>query len=131
MIFDNTCGFFKRLKIDRITFGRLIEMTFPSFEWPILATQNTNMYRFVYLFIWLGLFLLEVENQAFRLWGKHSNYQTAYQRMKSWLIREADPGISEMGEGGGPGAVQFLRSWDCFDSPSHTCIPFFCRKIKE
>ena len=24
--------------------------------------------------------MLEAENQAFRLWGKHSNYQTAYQR---------------------------------------------------
>lgn len=38
MPFHNTCVF-KRLKTDIITFGRLIEMTFPSFE---LSTGNSK-----------------------------------------------------------------------------------------
>ena len=100
--------FLKRLKTDSITFGRLIEMTFLSFDKSSLTTQNTKMYFFVYLFIWL--WLISARNRTpnvppvrytllllLLIIKRHINGLKGNKIMKQGIIRVADSGISERG----------------------------------
>ena len=133
MLFDNTCVSLKTK--DRQNYVR-------SFDWWLFLPLNGKSWQpktltGIALFTCLSyfsLFLLEIEHQTFRLWFKRSNYQTAYQRpegkQNNEIVANQSGGSRNFRKGvGGPGAVQFLRSWVCFDSPSH--MSYFCRKIKE